>query len=61
MFKKFLTGLFINKAWDLSEVKISYNRTTKEFTLKIPVDDKNFELVKEKLLQKFNEELEIID
>lgn len=61
MFKKLLTGLFVNTAWDLSKVDISYNKTTKEATIKFIVDDTQFELVKNELVKKFYKELTIVE
>lgn len=60
MFKKLLTGLFVNTAWDLSKVDITYNKTTKEATIKFIVDDAQFELVKNELVKKFYKELTIV-
>lgn len=61
MFKKLLTGLFVNTAWDLSKVDITYNKTTKEATIKFIVDDAQFELVKNELVKKFYKELNIVE
>lgn len=50
----------MNTAWDLSKVDITYNKTTKEATIKFIVDDAQFELVKNELVKKFYKELTIV-
>jgi hypothetical protein len=60
MFKKLGLKILIDFIWKNSKLKVSYNESDKEMTVKFKVDEDDFELLKHGVISKLRKEMKVV-